>query len=151
MIKLFAPWLAVLAVACSPGGDGNTTAEKRQPQAPSKPVATVASALPDAFVGRWGIGPNDCDPKRDDTKGLMVVEPTLLRFYEMRAKVGEVVVETPDHVVAHLSWSGEGMTWETKTPLTLDPNGKALVRLDHETGREIQYDRCPDPSSETKK
>ena len=32
------------------------------------PSGPAPKTIPGAFQGRWGIGSNDCDPKRDDAK-----------------------------------------------------------------------------------
>ena len=42
----------------------------------------AAPELPAAMRGRWGLTPMDCTSTRGDAKGLMIVGPSELRFYE---------------------------------------------------------------------
>src|SRR5437868_4439151 len=48
-----------------------------------QPAATVS--IPAALQGRWGLAPNDCTSTRGDAKGLLVIGPDQLTFYESRA------------------------------------------------------------------
>jgi hypothetical protein len=110
--------------------------------APAEAV-TEPATLPVALRGRWGIGAADCDPARDDNKGLMVVEPRRLTFYESRATVTSVRVDG-DAVIAALAFTGEGQEWTTETRFAPGGNGDTLVRTDKgwENGV-FRYQRCP--------
>jgi hypothetical protein len=110
------------------------------------PIGNVAqpqpvAAIPQGFRGRWGLVPNDCDPKRADNKGLMTVEATMLRFYESRA-VASKVAATDAVMTADLAFSGEGQTWTQQGRFTLQNDGRTLVREGGEEGT-LTYSKCP--------
>lgn len=112
------------------------------PEGPA-PVETRVKALPASFVGRWGMVPNDCDPSRDDAKGLMEISPEILRFYESRGTVKSVTIASPEKVTADVAFSGEGQTWEKAVTLILANKGETLVREESETPAPLRYQRCP--------
>ncbi len=45
--------------------------------------------IPAQYRGRWGMVANDCQPGRDDAKGLIEVGDTTVKFYEARATLKE--------------------------------------------------------------
>lgn len=104
-------------------------------------VAATATAIPPRFRGRWGLVPADCDPRRDDNKGLMTVAARQLRFYESRAVPAKVERTGPDALAVTLAFSGEGQTWAETARLTLRQNGRVLVRTGSEGGP-LRYTRC---------
>jgi hypothetical protein len=109
------------------------------------PAATPVASVPAAFQGRWGMVPNDCDPARDDNKGLMTVTADRLRFYESRATISDAR-QAGTTLTAKLSFSGEGQTWEQQGRLVLQDDGKTLVRDGTGEGMEggpFRYSRCP--------
>lgn len=93
------------------------------PAATPSPVA----AIPSAFRGRWGMVTADCDPARDDAKGLMTVSADSLRFWEARATLADARTQGPTTLSATLSFTGEGQTWREPTRLTLQDGGRTLV------------------------
>ncbi|WP_298669499.1 hypothetical protein [uncultured Sphingomonas sp.] len=105
---------------------------------PGTPV--VGGRIPAAFQGRWGLVPADCTSTQGDAKGLMLVEPDRLTFYESRATVTQLATISPTEIKATLAFSGEGQTWEQETPLTLEDNGNALTRI--ADGQTLRYMRC---------
>src|SRR5690349_16626028 len=42
-------------------------------------------AIPASLQGRWGLSPMDCTSTRGDAKGLLIIGPADLKFYESRA------------------------------------------------------------------
>lgn len=111
------------------------------PTPSASPVPTEAAAIPPRFRGRWGLVPADCDPRRDDNKGLMTVNARQLRFYESRAVPAKIERTARDAVAVTLAFSGEGQTWTERTRLTLRQNGQVLVRAGGEGGP-LRYTRC---------
>ena len=108
------------------------------------PSPSPIKAIPAAFQGRWGMVPNDCDPKMDYmAKGLMVVSADSLKFYESRAATGDLQQVTPTKVQAMLSYSGEGQTWHKAATLTLQDDGKTLVRTETNPVVAETYSKCP--------
>jgi hypothetical protein len=108
------------------------------------PAASPIAAFPAAFQGRWGMVPNDCDPDMADVaKGLMVVSADALKFYESRAKVGKLEQLTPNAIKGTLDYAGEGQTWSKQTTLTLQDDGKTLVREEADPVLTNTYSKCP--------
>lgn len=111
------------------------------PSSSASPGADTAAAIPPRFRGRWGLVPADCDPRRDDNKGLMTVNARQLRFYESRAVPAKVDRAGPDALAVTLAFNGEGQTWTETARLTLRQNGRVLVRTGAEGGP-LRYTRC---------
>jgi hypothetical protein len=107
---------------------------------PGEPIS--ADAIPASFRGRWGLVPDDCDPARDDAKGLMTVAADSLTFYESRGTPTQVSVLTPDKITLDLDFTGEGQTWTRTTTFTLLDDGKTLVREETDPATALRYHRC---------
>ncbi|TPG38624.1 hypothetical protein EAH79_16020 [Sphingomonas koreensis] len=128
--------------------DNTVAADGPNAVAPGLPLSTptraavAAETLPTAFVGRWGLTPGDCDFSRSDAKGLLIVEPRSLRFYESTASIAALDKASPDDVTARLDFKGEGQTWQTTTRLALDAAGTALVRTEQSPPHIYRYSRC---------
>ncbi|QNA83052.1 hypothetical protein G4G27_02745 [Sphingomonas sp. So64.6b] len=106
-------------------------------------TAKTANAFPAAYQGRWGMNANDCDPKRDDNKGLLTVSAETLKFYESRARIASLKAISPTRLIADLSFSGEGQTWNSKTAFELTDGGKTLLRTEEEPASSYRYAKCP--------
>jgi hypothetical protein len=106
-----------------------------------QPAATAAS-IPAAFQGRWALVPNDCDEARGDNKGLMTVGADRLRFYESRATPGAIRMAGPGRLQTTLSFVGEGQSWSHPTTLTVQEDGRVLVR-EEEGSDALRYTKCP--------
>jgi hypothetical protein len=107
---------------------------------PGEPA--TADAIPAAFRGRWSLVPDDCDPARDDAKGLMVIDADSLTFYESRGVPTHIAVLTPDKIMLDLDFTGEGQTWTRTTTFTLLADGKTLVREETDPITALRYHRC---------
>ena len=99
----------------------------------------AASAIPAAIQGRWGLVPADCEPGRDDAKGLLTIAADKLEFYESVGTLGEVEEAGPKRIRASFDFTGEGMTWQRDVLLELEDGGTALIR------REYGQDAAPEP------
>jgi hypothetical protein len=103
-------------------------------------AAEPAVKLPAAMLGRWALAPGDCTSTRGDAKGLLVVAPQELRFYESRA------VPTPDVQVDARSaagtfhFTGEGQRWAKYEALQLQKT--MLVRTESNPTASFTYARC---------
>lgn len=107
--------------------------------------AADRTELPPAMIGRWGLVPDDCTSTRGDAKGLIVISPTQVKFYESVAKLDNITEYMPQRVLADFSFSGEGMTWKRGMILDVQDAGQTLIR--RETGPEaspgpFRYTRC---------
>lgn len=92
----------------------------------SAPAAADAS-FPMAMRGRWGMNGADCDPARDDNKGLMTVGADSVKFYESVGKIGVVAERSDTMLRATLDFEGEGMEWKRDARYELSDGGKTLV------------------------
>jgi len=107
---------------------------------PSPGALVIDGRIPAAFLGRWGLVPEDCTSLGGDNKGLMTIEPDRLSFYESRAAVIKLTGISPTELRATLAFSGEGQQWTQETPLILENNGNALTRV--ADGQTLRYTRC---------
>lgn len=111
--------------------------EKAEPAAsPTRPPP-----IPPAFQDRWGLIVADCDPTRDDAKGLMTITSDALRFYESRAQLSKIIGSWPEKLEAEFAFTGEGQSWTKTETLALVGSSKTLIRT--EDGKDLRYTRCP--------
>lgn len=101
--------------------------------------ADKAAFIPAQYHGRWGMNANDCDPaKADIAKGLIVIDPMTLRFYEATATLAEQRPAIATSFSGNFRFSGEGMNWEKVETLTV--KGDTLTREDEDGA--FTYQRC---------
>lgn len=100
----------------------------------------VGNRFPAEFQGRWGLVSADCTSTMGDNKGLMIVQPDRLIFYESRASVVTLRGVSPTEVYATLSFTGEGQEWTQETPMSLEAAGDVLTRF--ADGQLLRYRRC---------
>jgi len=113
--------------------------------APSSTAVAINLDVPDALQGRWGLVPADCTSTRGDAKGLLVVEPRILRFYESRGTPKEITEYNESRIRAVFDFSGEGMTWQRDMTLAVEDAGDTLVREEHgedAAPEPLRYARC---------
>ncbi|PFG64446.1 hypothetical protein AXZ77_3086 [Thioclava sp. ES.031] len=117
-----------------------------QEMAPKQDGA-MPTTLPDGMIGRWGLTKADCDSSRDDAKGLMVVKPDSLQFYESQAKLTEIDSATDRVVRATWNFIGEGEKWQRDIVLTLSSTGIYLSRQDitRDSMKPLTYRQCVSP------
>ena len=100
---------------------------------------TPATEIPAAIRGRWGLVPADCDPARDDAKGLLSISATRLEFYESVGTLKTISESAPTRIRATFDFEGEGMTWKRDQTLDVQDAGATLIR------REYGDDAAPGP------
>ena len=105
-------------------------------QAPEQP----AKLIPAALQGRWGLAPNDCTSTKGDAKGLMVIGPDSLKFYESRAVPGDNGRTSADSISSDFHFTGEGQTWTKFEVLALQK--QQLVRTESNPMASFTYARC---------
>jgi len=103
------------------------------------PIAP-AKTIPAALHGRWGLTPMDCTSARGDAKGLLVVGPSEVRFYESRAVPAQDAQSGTDSISGHFSFTGEGQTWTKFEALEL--KGAELVRTESNPTASFTYAKC---------
>ena len=159
MIRTALPATAALLLsACSSGSEPaaseTSAAANVDPEltaaASAAPTATpspspVADAIPVAAQGRWGLVPADCTSTKGDAKGLLVVEPKRIKFYESVAKLGAISESSATRLRANFGFSGEGMEWKQDMTLDVQDGGKTLIRReygDEAASGPFKYTRC---------
>ncbi|HET7577191.1 MAG TPA: hypothetical protein VFK19_11595 [Sphingomicrobium sp.] len=120
----------------TPSPDGAPPANATAPVTAPAPAA----AIPASLQGRWGLTPADCTSTRGDAKGLLVITPGELRFYESRA-VPSPGAQTDDNSVSgNFHFTGEGQSW-TKFE-TLERRKDELVRTETDPTASYTYAKC---------
>lgn len=152
--------LSLLAVLSLAACGGDVPEEQRETTPPADQGATApitaptttpaiadpeASEIPASLQGRWGLGVADCTPGRADAKGLLIIGPQRLEFYESVGILDKIKKREPEQLRALFNFTGEGMSWEREMLLEAKDNGSTLVRQDFEDGIEqeaLHYKRC---------
>lgn len=158
-LRLFATLSAFALAACSGSDNTENTAGPDQdastetPEtlaAPQTSATTDAAVLPDeipaGMQGRWGLVPADCTSTRGDAKGLLVIGPEKMKFYESVGTLKTAREADENRFLAVFDYTGEGMSWTRDEELLLRENGRQLVRTEHGEGampEPLRYDRCP--------
>ncbi len=119
--------------------------------APTAPAATetgtvpVSASFPAAVRGRWALAPDGCSAPAGDTRGLITISGSEIRFFESVATIAAVRDSTPQRLRATLAYEGEGMTWSRDALIEARPGGETLVM--QEFGSDAvagarTYERC---------
>jgi hypothetical protein len=107
---------------------------------PAGTRAEGASRLPTAMIGRWGLTPGDCTSTRGDAKGLLVISPSELRFYESRAVPTSDVQSEATSASGTFHFTGEGQSWSKYEALQLQKT--LLVRTESNPTASFTYAKC---------
>ena len=142
MRALALPLLALAALAACDGGTEGTDetvapGTEAATTSPEPTATTPPTEIPAAIRGRWGLTSADCEPGRDDAKGLLTITADQLEFYESVGELDDIREVTDDRIHASFDFTGEGMEWEREMALELQETGAALVR------REFGADAAP--------
>ncbi len=100
----------------------------------------TSTTIPSVLHGRWGLTPEDCTSTRGDAKGLLIVSPDQLKFYESVGKPAGELKISADSASGDYVFSGEGMTWKKYQVLEIQ-SGK-LVRTESGPMASYTYARC---------
>lgn len=122
----------------APDATGAPPANKANPA--TSATAASAARIPAALYGRWGLAPNDCTSTRGDAKGLLLITPAELRFYESRAVPGSNTSTRPDSISGSFTFTGEGQTWSKFIALQIQKDG--LVRTESNPSASFTYAKC---------
>jgi len=129
---------AGLPAANEPAPDATGAPPANAVAAPPPPAA--ATKIPASLQGRWGLTPGDCTSTRGDAKGLLIVGPADLKFYESRAVPGPDTQTSPDSISGNFAFTGEGQTWTKFEAFELQ--GHDLVRTESNPMASFTYARC---------
>ena len=84
--------------------------------------------------------PGDCTSTRGDAKGLLIIEPQLLRFYESRAVPTADVQGDNTSASGTFQFTGEGQSWSKYESLQLQKT--LLVRTESNPTASFTYAKC---------
>ena len=148
----------VPAIPPSPDDPDSTTtaspsrpAELNEPKTggpmPLEPKIDISTAvIPNQVQGRWGLVPGDCTSMRGDAKGLLVIGPTTLKFYESLGTLRRVAERDVSRIRATFAFEGEGQSWRRDQVLDAQDDGRTLIRREFGTDAmpgPLKYTRCP--------
>jgi hypothetical protein len=106
----------------------------------ARPLPAPTMKIPAAVQGRWGLTPADCFSTRGDGKGLLVVTPDILHFYESRA-VPAAGVDSDGHSISgNFAFAGEGQSWTRYEALNFDKD--RLTRTETNPTASFSYAKC---------
>jgi len=161
-MKLFAPpLLATISLltlaACdssAPDSGESTDVIAEETTAAAGPLPTdttsptaspTATTIPSAIQGRWGLVAADCEPGRDDAKGLLTIDATKLEFYESVGTLGAISEASASRLRATFAFTGEGQTWQRDMLLAVEDGGAVLVRTEYgedAAPAPLRYTKC---------
>jgi hypothetical protein len=121
-----------------PAPDGSPPDNAAAAVAPTASDGSIK--IPALFHGRWGITPADCTSTRGDAKGLLVIDPNRLRFYESSAIPVGNTNSSDDSFSADYRFTGEGQTWTRFE--TLQIQDRRLVRTTSSPMASYTYAKC---------
>ncbi|HWC56589.1 MAG TPA: hypothetical protein VG434_06435 [Sphingomicrobium sp.] len=132
--------------AALPAPSNDTTPDPAglPPRNATAPVADASPApavtIPAPLQGRWGLTPADCTSTRGDAKGLLMVTPDRLIFYESRAFPSTGVESDGDSISGNFDFTGEGQAWSKYESLKRDRD--KLTRTETNPAASYTYAKC---------
>lgn len=99
-------------------------------------------AIPAAFHGRWGMVPADCTSTKGDTKGLITIDPTSIKFFESKGTLTKVTLNAPENFTGTFAFTGEGQSWTNSQNLKLTGSSNTLIRSETDVAQSYSYKRC---------
>jgi hypothetical protein len=117
-----------------------TIGEPHKQTTAAEPLPAAAGEIPVALQGRWGLSPADCTSTSGDGKGLLVVTPVDLHFYESHAVPAEVVEMDGHSIAGNFAFAGEGQSWTRYESLKLDK--QVLTRTETNPTASFSYAKC---------
>lgn len=114
-----------------------------EPHGKTEPAtsAPVASAkIPASLQGRWALAPADCTAPARAAKGLLIVTPDDLHFYESRAVPATDVGLDASSIGGNFAFTGDGRSW-TKYEALKFANDR-LTRTEINPTASFSYAKC---------
>jgi hypothetical protein len=133
------------SAAAHPAANGGAPAPRAALESSANQTVPFAVAIPAALRGRWGLTAADCTSDRGDSKGLLEITGTELRFYESRGTLGAVTESSESRIAGEFDFEGEGQTWQRLVILEAIDGGRTLTRReagDGATKDPLRYRRC---------
>ena len=125
--------------------DAPEIAAPAPPETSTVSPSPAASTIPAVIQGRWGLTDADCEPGRDDAKGLLTITANELDFYESVGTLDDIKELGETRIRADFDFIGEGQEWERDVTLEAREGGTVLIRredgVDAAPG-EFRYTKC---------
>jgi hypothetical protein len=99
-------------------------------------------AIPAAFHGRWGMNSADCTSTKGDAKGLIIIDPTSIKFFESKGTLTKVTLNAPENFTGTFALTGEGQSWTNSQNLKLTNSSNTLIRSETDVAQSYSYQRC---------
>ena len=109
------------------------------------PTVAAGTGIPQPVRGQWGINDADCTGDASAAKGLIMIGPDRVEFYESVARLGRIKERDDSRIRATFDFTGEGQTWTMDMVLDAQDNGDTLVRRDYGPDAmpgPLRYKRC---------
>ena len=79
-------------------------------------------------------------PGRSDAKGLLIISPTDLKFYESRAVPAADVTTDANSAAGNFAYTGEGQSWSKYEALKVEKG--RLTRTETKPSASFTYAKC---------
>ena len=114
--------------------------EPHGPTTPAKAEQAPSMAIPASLTGRWGLAPRDCSATASGAKGLLIVTPGNLNFFESHAVPATDVAADPNSISGNFAFTGDGRSWTKYEALKVD-HGR-LMRTEINPSASFSYAKC---------
>ena len=118
----------------------SATGEPHGPTAPAKADPVPVAKIPAALQGRWALAPRDCTAPPPEAKGLLVITPAEMRFYESRAVPSTDAQADNVSMGGNFAFTGEGQSWTKYEALKVDR--QTLTRTETHPMASFSYAKC---------
>lgn len=107
---------------------------------PAKAAQAPSAKIPASLQGRWALAPSDCTAPLAAAKGLLVVTPDDLHFYESQAVPASEVGTDATSIGGNFAFTGSGRSW-TKYEALKFANDR-LTRTEINPTASFSYAKC---------
>ena len=114
--------------------------EPHGPTTPAKPDTKPSVAIPASLQGRWGLAPRDCSATASGAKGLLVVTPDNMQFFESHAIPATDVSAETNSISGNFAFTGDGRSWTKYEALKVDH--RRLMRTEINPSTSFTYAKC---------
>lgn len=114
--------------------------EPHGPTTPAKPEPKPSVAIPASLQGRWGLAPRDCGATASGAKGLLVVTPDGLQFFESHSVPATEVSADTNSISGNFAFTGDGRSWTKYEALKVDH--RRLMRTEINPSTSFTYAKC---------
>jgi hypothetical protein len=107
---------------------------------PATAAQAPSAKIPAALQGRWALAPSDCTAPPAAAKGLLVVTPDDLHFYESLAVPASEVGTDATSIGGNFAFTGRGRSWTKYEALKF--SNDRLTRTEINPTASFSYAKC---------